>query len=318
MKHSSRKVWINGEILPESEARISIYDSAFQFGDTIFEMSRSFNGVQFKLREHLERLLRSARYVHIPMSMGIDELTRACDEVQAANQFEPDDEHRLMINVTRGLLGIYGDVSGGHVGTNVIISDFPLRWTTAGMGKLFDTGINAVTPSQRAIPAHLLDPKVKNRSRLHYQMANIEVSRYRGDNNWALLLDEDGFVTEGTGANFFIVKDSVIKTPEPRNILRGISRDRIFELYPVEETNIEPYDVYNADESFFTGTPFCILPVTKYNGVEIGDGDPGCWFRKLVDVFCNGIDIKAQIQAWDEGAKEGVSPYEFNERSNHS
>ncbi len=186
------------------------------------------------------------------------------------------------------------------------------------MGKLFDTGINAVTPSQRAIPAHLLDPKVKNRSRLHYQMANIEVSRYRGDNNWALLLDEDGFITEGTGANFFIVeKRGNLLTPEPRNVLRGISRDMIFELdRNTYERNIDVYDVYNAREAFFTGTPFCMLPVTSLNGVPIGDGKVGAHFGYLEALWSGncGVSIKAQIQAWDEGAKEGVSPYEFDER----
>ncbi len=85
-----------------------------------------------------------------------------------------------MINVSRGLLSIYQDVVGAEKGPNVIISDFPLKWTVASMGALYDTGINAVIPSQRAIPASLLEPKVKNRSRLHYQMANIEVSGYWG------------------------------------------------------------------------------------------------------------------------------------------
>ena len=95
------------------------------------------------------------------------------------------------------------------------------------MGSLFDTGINAVITSQRAIPANLLDPKIKNRSRVHYLMANIEVAEVSGKNNWALMLDPDGFVAEGTGDNFFIVKDGCVISPEGRNILRGISRDYV-------------------------------------------------------------------------------------------
>jgi branched-chain amino acid aminotransferase len=170
-------IWKNGQILPESEAKLSVYDSALMFGDMVFEMTRSFNGKQFMLREHLERLYRSIKYVQIPLEMTIDELETACLQVAEANQFGPDDEHRLMINVTRGPLAIYSKVES--LGPNVLITDFPLRWTVAGMGKLFDIGINAVTPSQRAIPAYLLDPKVKCRSRMHYQMANIEVSHYK-------------------------------------------------------------------------------------------------------------------------------------------
>jgi len=308
-----RHIWKNGEILTESEGKLSIYDSAVMFGDMVFEMTRSFKGKHFKLREHLERLYRSIKYVRIPLEMTIDQMEDACHEITRANEFEPDDEHRLMINVTRGLLPIYGQT--GRVGPNVIISDFPLRWTTAGMGRLFDTGINAVIPSQRQIPAHLLDPKVKNRSRMHYLMANIEASQMKGENNWPLLLDENGFITEGTGCNFFIVhKAGWLVTPEGRNVLRGVSRDFVCGLYDVEtEGNLEPYDVYNADEAFVTGTPFCMLPVTSLNGVKIGDGKPGLLFSDLLYKWSKqvGVDIKAQIQAWDKGAVAGPSPYKF-------
>jgi len=227
-----RVVFFNGEFVPESEARLSIYDSALMFGDMVFEMTRSFNKKQFKLKEHLERLYASIKYVRIPIKMTINEMEKKVNKTIEMNEpaFRADDEHRIMIDVSRGLLSIYQGVVGIPKGPNVIIADFPLRWTVSSMGYLYDKGINAVIPSQRAIPAYLLDPKVKNRSRLHYLMANIEVSGYEGDNNWALLLDTDGFIAEGTGDNFFIVKDKVIITPEPRNILRGISRAYIFEL----------------------------------------------------------------------------------------
>ena len=227
-----RVVWWNGKFIPESQARLSIYDSALMFGDMVFEMTRSFKKKQFKLREHLKRLYASINYVKIPLQMTMDEMEHHVHETIAANEpmMEKDDEHRVMIDVTRGLLGIYQDTVGVPKGPNVIIADFPLRWTVSSMGHLFDTGINAVIPAQRAIPASLLEPKVKSRSRLHYLMANIEVSKYQGEDNWALLVDPDGLIAEGTGDNFFIVKDGAILTPEGRNILRGISRDYIFEL----------------------------------------------------------------------------------------
>ncbi len=324
-EESKRVVWFNGELVPESEAKISIYDSALMFGDMVFEMTRSFNKVQFKLREHLERLYASIKYVRIPITMQLEEMERHIHETIEANDpgFAADDEHRIMINVSRGLLSIYQDVVGlAHQGPNVIIADFPLRWTVANMGKLFDAGINAVIPSQRAIPASLLEPKVKNRSRLHYLMANIEVSGYAGDNNWALLLDPDGFIAEGTGDNFFIVKDKVIITPEGRNILRGISRAYIFELaaelgLTCLERNIETYDVLNADEAFMTGTPFCLLPVTSLNRVTIGHGVTGPVTRLLLDSWSRkvGVDIEGQIKKWDAARESvnrvGPSPYSF-------
>jgi len=319
-----RVVWFNGELIPESEAKISIYDSALMFGDMVFEMTRSFNKVQFKLREHLERLYSSIKYVRIPIEMGMEEMERHINETIEANDplFASDDEHRLMIDVTRGTLSLYQGIVGTHKGPNVIIADFPLRWTVAGMGKLFDTGINAVITSQRAIPAQLLEPKVKNRSRIHYLMANIEVSNYEGENNWALLLDPDGFVAEGTGDNFFMVKDDVIITPEPRNVLRGVSRAYIFELaqklgLSCIEKNIEPYDVVNADEAFMTGTPFCILPVSSLNNISIGSEPVGKITRRLLDAWSSetSVDIVGQIKKWDsergDKAASGPSPYSF-------
>ena len=323
MNSTKRVVYVNGEFVPESEARISIYDSALMFGDMVFEMTRSFNKVQFKLREHIERLYASMRMIQITPPMTMEEMEHAALRTVEANEpcFAADDEHRLMIDVTRGLLGIYEGRVDVNAGVNVVIADFPLRWTVATMGTLFDTGINAVVPSQRAIPATLLDPKIKSRSRLHYMMANIQVSQVVGDNNWALLLDPDGYVAEGTGDNFFIVTKDAIVTPEPRNILRGISREYVFELarrLDVEclERDIEIYDVVNAREAFMTGTPFCMLPVTGINGQPIGDGRPGTMTRRLLEAWSErvGVDIVAQIKAWSAStatAGMGPSPYAF-------
>lgn len=318
-----RKVYFNGEFVDESEARISVYDSALMFGDMIFEMTRSFNKKQFRLREHLDRLYASARYIQLDLEgrMSKEEMEAAVYQTIEVNEpfFAPDDEHRIMIDVTRGLLGLYDGEVGVPGGMNIVIADFPLRWTVCSMGPLFDKGINAVIPSQRAIPASLLDPKVKNRSRLHYLMANIQVSGYAGDNNWALLLDTDNHIAEGTGDNFFIVKNGELLSPEPRNILRGISRDYVFELCAQlglthRELNLDVYDVVNADEAFMTGTPFCLLPVTSLMGQTIGDGKMGPVSRRLLDAWSQnvGVDIIAQIQGWSKAPGSAApTPYAF-------
>lgn len=330
MNISERMVWHNGHLIPESEARLSIYDSALMFGDVVFEMTRSFNKVHFKLREHLERLYASAKYLHIDIPMDIMELEEAVHLTTKANKdtFAEDDEYRCLINVSRGLLSIYEDIVGIEKGPNVIIAIFPLRWTVKGMGKLFDTGVNLVIPSQRQIPSHLLEPKIKNRNRIHYLMANIEASRMKGENNWPLLLDPEGLVTEGPGYNIFVVKDNCLYTPK-RNILKGISREFIKELHWTGsgqewewiEKDIQPYDIYNADEVFITATPFCLLPVTYLNNVSIGGGFVGNMFSSLlrewsIRVFSatSMTDIKVQIQKWDaegDNSKQGVSPYAF-------
>lgn len=321
---SGRLVYMNGTFVPETEAKISIFDSALMFGDMLFEMTRSFNKKQFKLREHLERLYMGVKILHIPLTMTIEEMEQACYKTIEKNEpvFEEHDEHRLMINVSRGPLGIYAPVFGGKLEPTVVIADFPLKWTVAAMAPLFDSGINAVIPSQRAIPATLMDPKIKNRSRLFYQMANIEVSQMKGENNWALLLDPDGFITEGTGDNFFIVKNGEILTPEGRNILRGISRAYIFELaeqldIPCRECNLEPYDVYEAEEAFMTATPFCILPTVSLNGNRIGNGKIGEITKALLAQWSNnvGVDIEQQIKEYGKEVKHldsnAPSPYQF-------
>lgn len=326
---SGRVVYFNGEFVPECEARLSIYDSALMFGDMIFEMTRSFGKEQFKLRQHLERLYAGLKVLRIPLAMTLDEMEEVVFETVQRNDhlFRDDDEHRIMIDVSRGLLGIYQDIEDLPRGPNVIVADFPLRWTVAGMGHLFDTGINAVITSQRAIPAKLLDPKVKNRSRVHYLMANIEASQFVGDDNWALLLDPDGFIAEGTGDNFFIVKDGVLITPQGRNILRGVSRAYVMNELADQigaeciERNIEPYDVHTADEAFMTGTPFCMLPVTSLNGLAIGNSDVGPVYTRLLETWGGnlGVDIAKQIKVWDAqkltGTTDSPTPYRFGKKS---
>jgi branched-chain amino acid aminotransferase len=323
-KNKKRLVFFNEKFIPESEAKVSIYDSALMFGDMIFEMTRSFKGKQFLLEKHIDRLLLGIKILRVPFKYNKKQIIKFCYETIEKNKyaFEKDDEHRLMIDVSRGLLGIYNGIEGLHAGPNLIIADFPLRWTVRNMGKLFDDGINAVITSQRAIPSMFMDPKIKNRSRLFYLTANIEASLFKGENNWALLLDVNGFISEGTGDNFFIVKDDKVFTPKGKDILRGISRDYVMNnlckklKIQIYEKNFEPYDVYAADEAFMTGTPFCMLPVISLNGLKIGDGKRGKIFNKLLSRWSEnaGLDIEMQIKNWDKKNKKeisGVTPYKF-------
>ena len=321
-KVKERMVFMNGKFVPESKAQISIYDSALMFGDMVFEMTRSFNKKHFKLEKHIDRLFTGLKILRIEIPYSKKDLVDICKKTSKINEnvLAADDEHRLMIDVTRGALGIYSDVKNIQREANVIVADFPLRWTVNGMGELFNKGINAVITSQRAIPSRYLDPKIKNRSRLFYLMANIEASLIKGDNNWAILLDDDGFITEGTGDNFFIVKNNVLITPEPRNILVGISRDYVIELakelkIKVIEKNIEPYDVYTADEAFMTGTPFCMLPVKSLNEIKIGNKFPGKIYKRILKHWSKKVklNIKSQIIGWNKNQNQlkKISPYRF-------
>ncbi|MHB9071629.1 MAG: aminotransferase class IV [Sedimentisphaerales bacterium] len=319
-----RLVYMNGEFVPESEAKVSIFDSALMFGDMVFDMTRSFNKKQFILREHIDRLYAGVKMLKIPLEMTPDEMEKAVYKTIEANEpaFNKNDEHRIMIDVTRGPLSMYSQVFDGKVGSNVIISDFPVKWTVSALAPLYDTGVHAVFPSQRMIPADLLEPKIKNRSRIHYLMANLDVSLVDDSTAWALLLDPDGFIAEGTGSNFFLVKDGSVFTPEPRNILRGTRRKYTIHLakklgMEVFERNLNKYDAITADEAFFTSTAFTVMPCTKVQGIQLGGGKIGTITQKIINAWNElvGLDFIAQAKEYvrEMGADgyKGTTMYSF-------
>jgi branched-chain amino acid aminotransferase len=303
-------IWKNGEIVPATEATVSIYDSAMMFGDTAFEMMRTFNKQTFKLREHLERLFTSLKILEIEIPYTLKDIYNAHENLIIHNRyhFKEDDEIRTLINVTRGLLPIYDFI--GESSPTVTITAFPLRNIVKGMGKWYKQGVRAIVATQRAIPEQLLDPKIKSRSRQHYQMANLGVKRQDRD-AWPILLDPDGFIAESSGSNIFLIRNNKLElwTPEGRNCLRGISRAYVMELakklglgMKVIEKNLTVYDLYEASEVFFTCTPFSIMPCTKVNGKWIGSGKVGHKTKQLQEAWSRSVsmDIVKQIKDWDD------------------
>ncbi|MFC1677056.1 aminotransferase class IV [Planctomycetota bacterium] len=324
---TQRKVYFNGEFVPEKEAKVSIFDSALMFGDMIFDMTRSFNQKQFLLREHIDRIYAGVKMLKVPLEMTPEEMEEAVYKTIEVNKpaFKDTDEHRIMIDVTRGPLSMYAKVFGTEAVPNVIISDFPVKWTVSALAPLYDSGVHAVFPSQRMIPADLLDPKIKNRSRIHYLMANLDVSLVDDPTAWALLLDPDGFIAEGTGSNFFLVKDGKLFTPEPRNILRGIRRKYTMKLaremgIEVIECNLNTYDAINADEAFFTSTAFTLMPCVKVQGRQLGDGKTGPVTKKLINAWNElvGLDFIAQAKEYlkemGSDGYNGTTTYRFGSK----
>tara|TARA_B100000287_G_scaffold435487_2_gene504052 strand:- start:2398 stop:3069 length:672 start_codon:yes stop_codon:yes gene_type:complete len=219
-----------------------------------------------------------------------------------------------MINVSRGPLSIYREVFELTKGEkwnepNWIINVWPLSRTSKTLAHYFNTGANAIIPSQRQIPSRLLENKVKNRSRMHYQMANLQVKPF-GQDAIPLLLDEDGFVTESTGANFLMIKDGKLIAPELRNMLRGSSMMYILETIApqinleVVHKNFEPYDVMQCDEAMFTGTFVNLLPCNRLNGEYFNNSvknDPiGPITRQICDTWSEnvGLNFIEQMQHW--------------------
>jgi branched-chain amino acid aminotransferase len=296
-----RKVWHNGQIIDEKDAKVSIYDSAMMFGDTCFEMMRTFNKNTFRLQEHLDRLEMSCKILEIDYPDKKDFLFTQHEDLLKwhIENFPEVEEWRSLVNITRGILPLYQNMLNEYGFPNITIAIFPLSEILKGKYHLYEKGIHAIVPSQRAIPHHLLDARLKTRSRQHYQMANLEVAR-QDKEAWPLLLDEHGFVAESTGSNFFIVKDGIIYTPHGLNCLKGISRNFIFDLCNVYCENISLFDVYNADEAFFTCTPYSIVPCTNINWKPIGDGQVGEVTKQITQAWIGEVecDFVDQIRRW--------------------
>ena len=302
---SSRRVYFNGEFVAEDEARISIFDSALMYGDMVFEMTRSFGQKPYRLRDHLDRLYASIDYAEIDLEMTIDEMEEATyATIERNREALGDYDYQIMHDVTRGALGLYAELVPEGESPIVTINVIPLVRHIGGMADKYESGAHFIVPQQQSVPARYIDPKVKSRSRIFYKRADLQVSRME-EGAMALLTDERGFVTEGTGNNFFMVKEGQILTPHPHDILRGVSRAACMELAeklgrPVIEADLEPYDVRGAEEAWFTSTSICMVPVTRFDFRPIGDGRPGPVFREILDAWSAevGVDIAGQAREY--------------------
>lgn len=297
-------VYLRGEFVPASQASLKIYDLGVVLGATVTEMTRTFRHRPFRLEAHVARLLRSLKYVRMEIGLSPEQLLAVSHELLTANLqgLGLDEELGLIHFVTAGESPVYagstGSVGGGPT---VCIHTFPLPFGLWAAG--MEAGVHVVTPSTRHVPPQCFDPKMKYRSRMHYFLADQE-ARLVDPQAIALLLDLDGNVTETSGANFLLVERGTIVSPTLRNILPGISRATVIELaaelgLPFVERDIQVHSVMNADEAFLSSTPYCLLPVTKINGVPIGDGRPGAVFRRLMAAWSDrvGLDIAAQFAA---------------------
>ena len=211
------------------------------------------------------------------------------------------DELGLIHFVTAGEYPTYAGSSGRAARTTptVCFHTFPMPFEL--WADKIQKGTHVVTPSIRHVPPQCYDPKMKYRSRMHYYLADQEARLVDSDAT-ALLLDLDGNVTETSGANFLLVERGTIVSPTLRNTLPGISRTTVIDLavrlgIPFVERDIQVFNVINAEEAFLSSTPYCLMPVTKINGIPIGNGSPGPVFRRLLAAWSElvGLDIEQQI-----------------------
>jgi branched-chain amino acid aminotransferase len=304
---SNRVVYFNGAIVAEREARVSIFDSALQVGDMAFEVTRTYRGAPFRLREHLGRLRRSMTALRIDPGLSDDELEQVTLDVLNRNRpTEADDvDWNIVHDVSRGPAAAFrGSFAPAELRPTVIVACYPLVEKMAGLAAAYDTGIDLVVPEQRSIPHDLLDAGIKCRSRVHYQLANLQAQeKLRGST--AVLVDPDGFVTEGTSGNVFFVLRGELLTPTARNILPGVTRGVVLDLargigVTVHECDLTPLEAGDADEAFLTSTSIGILHARSFDGRPIAAGTPGPLTRRLRDALVEvvGVDFAAQAKSY--------------------
>jgi branched-chain amino acid aminotransferase len=274
-------IYFNGKFVQKQEARTSVYDHGFLYGDGVFEGIRTYNGRVFRLDGHLDRMYDSAKAIDLKIPLSKEEMKKAIIETLKRNGLK-DAYIRPIVTRGDGDLGL--DPRKCPVPNVFIITQ---EWG-AMYGDLYEKGLTAVTVGIRRNAPEALPPNIKSLNYLNNILAKIEANVKGGDE--AIMIDVHGNISEGSGDNIFVVKNGMILTPPPLNNLRGITRAAAIELaikdrIPVSETNMGLFDIYTADEVFVTGTAAEIAPVTKVDGRIIGDGKPGQITRKLMAEF---------------------------------
>jgi len=274
-------IYLDGAFVPESEAKVSVFDHGLLYGDGVFEGIRAYDGRVFRLDEHIDRLYDSAKTIDMKVPITKEEFKEALLEVLRKNNLR-DAYIRPVVTRGKGDLGL--DPRKCPKPTIFIIAT---SWG-AMYGDLYEKGLTAVSVSVRRNPAEALPPNVKSLNYLNNILAKIEANYKGGDE--AIFFDTHGYVAEGSGDNIFVVKDGVIATPHTLNNLRGVTRKVALEVaaslgIAVEERNLGYFDLYTADEIFVTGTAAEVAPITKIDGRIVGDGHPGPVTRQLMAGF---------------------------------
>lgn len=301
-----RVAYVNGEIVPESQAVISIGDRGFLLGDAVFDTTRTFGHQIFKLREHIDRLYESLKWMRIDPQMDKQEMADLTMEVLERNlpTMDQHDDTWVTQRVTRGLRLAGADIQGAADRPTVIIECFPIPFKERA--HYYVRGMPIITPSVRRTPPDAMSPRAKTHNYINLIQADLE-ARAQDPNAYAVLLDVNGNLCEGNGSNIFVVKDGRIRTPRDRFVLCGISRQTTIELaqelgIDLMEEDIDSFDAYTADEMFVTSTSLCICPVSTFNGAPVGDGGavPGPITARLQTAYSGlvGIDIVGQYTRW--------------------
>ncbi len=275
-------VWLDGRWHDRETATVSVYDHGLLYGDGVFEGIRVYGGRIFKLAEHIDRLYDSAKAIWLTIPMPKSEMIAVTEEAVRRSGIA---EAYIRHLVTRGVGDLGLDPRKCPKPSVIIIVDtirlFP--------EEVYETGLRVATAGTPIPHREALSPRVKSLNYLAHILAKIEGIHANADE--VLMLDSEGHVAEGSGQNLFVVKNGAIRTPVAyAGILKGVTRDTVIELgraagYDVQETMLNRYDVYTADEAFFTGTASEVIAIRQVDGRPIGAGKPGPITRDLRSRF---------------------------------
>jgi branched-chain amino acid aminotransferase len=271
-------VWLDGKWLDRDSASVSVYDHGLLYGDGVFEGIRIYGGRIFKLAEHLDRLYDSAHAIWLTVPLPKEEMAAITEEGVRRSGIK---EGYIRHIVTRGVGDLGLDPRKCPRPSVIIITDTIKLWPE----EVYETGLTVVTAGTPIPQREALSPRVKSLNYLAHILAKVEGIQAGADE--VLMLDSAGTVAEGSGQNLFVVKHRRIVTPPAyAGILKGVTRDVVMDLareagYEVAETMVNRYDVYTADEAFFTGTASEVVGIRQLDGRLIGSGKPGPVTRDL-------------------------------------
>jgi len=275
-------IYLNGKYVDSQEAKVSVFDHGFLYGDGVFEGIRAYNGKVFKLKEHIDRLYESAQTILLKIEISRQEMSDVVVETLRKNNLS-DAYIRLVVSRGVGDLGL--DPRNCPKSCVVCIASSITLYPPS----MYETGMEVITASTRRNSNDALSPRIKSLNYLNNIMAKMEANR--AGVMEALMLNQEGYVCEATGDNVFFVKNGVLFTPPVyAGILKGITRDSVIEVALAEGITVKEQlfnlnDVYTADECFLTGTAAELIPIIAVDSRIIGDGKPGPVFKKLLTKF---------------------------------
>jgi branched-chain amino acid aminotransferase len=276
------KIYISGKYFAKEDAKVSVYDHGFLYGDGVFEGMRSYGGKVFRLAEHLDRLWASAKGIWLAIPISREEMAKAVNDTLAANGIK-DGYIRLVVTRGAGALGL--DPNRCSDPQVIIIADHIQLYPK----EMYENGLEIVTASTIRNHSAALSPRIKSLNYLNNIMAKIEGLQAGAPE--ALMLNAQGEVAECTADNIFVVRKGLLLTPPlDAGILEGITRDAVIELakelkIPVQQIALTRHDIFIADECFLTGSGAEIIPVVKLDSRVIGDGKPGPLTKRLTERF---------------------------------